>query len=194
MAIERFPETVPLDFGYEVHDARPHSVHKFAGLKPQVATFSGRDFRVMENLRAMVNPTERALLKTFRENIVTIKNSFLLKDPTDHDGANWVVGTGNASDTVFDLPTTGDEGRHFVDDVGGTFSVEVNSVAATATIQTDARTITITSGTPGVGHSIELITYEFFLRGRLTREMNWRPMSVDIWEYFLSFEEVPVGG
>lgn len=122
--------------------------------------------------------SERATIDAFfRARFQTVE-SFLVKEPKDFARTAVSLGTSIASQTVFPLPSTGEEGLDYPVDDEATFIVyDDGAPVGVASIDTDGRTVTLDSA-PATS-SVMTADYHYYRRVKLVERFQWRWLAPD---------------
>lgn len=113
--------------------------------------------------------------------------SWLFEDPKDSARTAVSLGTGTGAQTVFGLPTTGNERRHYPKQ--GSVVVRVaGSPVTVSSVDTDARTITLATP-PSLGAAVEA-DFTGLRLVRLVSPYAWQAVDQGWWQTVLDVQEL----
>ena len=175
----------PYDFG----DDRPTVVARMSGGAEQRAASLSRKLRTY-TLRFRTTAATRLALDTFFEARGYTLESFLWKDLKDYarTGVAPTPATSDGAQTVFTIPLTGVYGGDYPIDDANAILYRAG-VAATKTVQTDARTMTAAVA-PLTGGAMTM-AYHFYKRVRLAERYDWSEPIFGVFETAMRLVEVP---
>lgn len=118
-------------------------------------------------------------------------SAFYIQDPDDQLRSGVTLGTSVAGQTVFTLPTSGNESRFYPkDDANVVVYDDAVATAATVTVSTDNRTFTL-SAAP-VSGSVMTVDFYGYRLVRLLTPCRWKGLGPDWFVASPQFKEVPV--
>lgn len=174
---------------YTFGDDRPKVVARMAGGAEQRAATLSRPLRTYR-LLLLRQASDRAAIDTFFATAGIGVTSFLWKDLKDYTRTGVVPSpaTSDGVQTVFTLPKTGIYGGDYPVDDGNAILYRAG-VAATKTVQTDARTMTA-SVAPLTGGAMTM-DYHYYRRVVLDQPYRWVEFQYGFFRAELTFREVP---
>ena len=186
MATAIWTELPEMTYGAE--DKLPVLINRYAGAgrEQRAALESIGRRRYVVGLRR--DEAERATVDEFfrlRNYEVT---AFYFKDPDYSARTGVSLGTSTAAQTVFDLPSTGENSRDYPVDDANFIVYDDGSPATVAAIDSDARQVT-RSSSPTAG-SVMTADYHAYRLVRLVGTFQWRKLAPDFYETALDLMEV----
>lgn len=178
---------VPLQ-PYTYEDDRPAVAAQMSGGPSQRATVISRKVRSYVLGFKVLEATRLAIDAFFEARGYTVE-SFLWKDLKDYARTGVVPSpaTSNGVATVFTIPLTGTYGGDYPIDDANAILYRAG-VAATKTVQTDARTMTA-SVAPLTGGAMTM-DYHYYRRVHLAERFRWSEAAYGHFRTTLRFEEV----
>lgn len=174
---------------YTFGDDRPKVVARMSGGAEQRAATLSRPLRTYR-LLLMRQSSDRAAIDTFFATAGYGVTSFLWKDLQDYarTGITPTPATSDGANAVFTIPLTGLYGGDYPIDDGNAILYRAG-VAATKTVQTDARTMTAAVA-PLTGGAMTM-DYQFYRRVVLDQPYRWVHFQYGYFRTELTFREVP---
>ena len=163
------------------HDSVDHlavTIQRFAGSATVVAQ-QEQDISRREFVLPLRSRRSEALAvdEFWRTNSYGAK-AVLVRDPRLGTRTGVSLGTATSNQTVFSLPSTGENSRDYP--IGGLSSTTIydDAVGATiSTINTQSRTVTLTVAP--ASDSVMTADYRFYRKVRLVAEYRWKSLGVD---------------
>jgi len=186
--------TIPIfdeapEFGWDREPALPVTEFRFAGAgsRQTVAHQAvARDRIRWPMKRSKADATTIDEFFVARSQVVT---SFFVKLPWPFSRTGVSLGTSIAAQTVFDLPSSGDEFRDYPIDDANLVVYDDGTPVTVSSVDTDARQVTL-SAVPTVG-SVMTADYHYYRRVKLAAPFAWTHIGPDWLEAEPEFEEVP---
>ena len=146
------PEVFPdiTDSGYSYSDVLPVSIRRVGGAaeedRTKLASISRRQY-TLKFRRSECTGWLRSALDDFFKDQSFEYEAFYLKDPADYSQSG--VSLALVSGATYSLPTSGEQSRHFPLDDANVQVYDGGSPVSHSSVDTDARTITLSSGPSG---------------------------------------------
>ena len=189
MATEIFTYEPEIE-GLVTTDILPTLLFQYAGKGVQQrATLQDVDKRRYSWPLRRQSGDKTAIKEFFRLRSQTVE-AFYIKDPEpdEHARTGVSLGTSESAQTIFFLPTTGDNSRdHPIDDVN-VVVYDDGSPVAVASVDTDFKLFTL-SASPTVG-SVMTCDYHAYRLVHLMAEVEWARLGPDYFSTVAEFEEV----
>jgi hypothetical protein len=179
-----------VDLNHETSDVLGVVIQKFAGsfktVAQQTQDLARRSFNVpFRSRRSEAN----AIDEFWRLNNYGAEPVFF-RDPRLGTRTGVSLGTATSNQTVFSLPSTGENSRDYP--IGGLSSTTVyddGGSVTVSTINTDNRTFTLASAP--ASDSVMTSDYRFYRKVRMVGEYRWRSLGVDWLTTQIPLQEEP---
>ena len=133
---------------------------------------------------------ERIAIDDFMRDRAVTHEAFYVLDPLDPQRLAVSLGTGDGSKTTFDLPalSAGEEGRFYSKDDGDLVVRVSGSPVTVASVDVDARTITLAA--PPAGAAPVEADYNGLRLVRLSQPFEWKGVGAGWFDAVLPLEEI----
>jgi hypothetical protein len=187
MPVSVFSELPEID-GYEAQDELPVVVFRYAGrgVEQRAALQALARRRYSWPLRR--TKTERATVDEFLRLRNYSVEAFYVEDPHQYARTGVSLGTSVTSQTVFPLPTTGENSRDYAANDSHVVVYDDGTPVTVSAVGTDARTFTLASA-PAAG-SVMTCDYWAYRLVRLLEPPSWAALGPDWLEAVLRLQEV----
>ena len=175
---------------YTWRDVMPAILFKYAGAGAQQrATLQDIDRRIYTWPLRRQSTDRRAISEFFRLRSQTVE-AFYIKDPQalEHERTGVSLGTSEAAQTAFFLPTSGDNSRDFPIDDANVVVYDDGTPVSVASVDTDSKLFWL-SASPTAG-SVMTCDYHAYRLVRLMAEVDWAGLGPRYFSMAPQFEEV----
>jgi len=178
--------------GLTAADVMPETTIAYAGTGTQQrATLQDIDRRRYTWPLRRQSTDKTAIKEFFRLRSQTVEAFYIQDSESDECARTGVsLGTSILAQTVFTLPTSGENSRDYAADDANVVVYDDGSPVAVASMDTDARTFTL-SASPTAG-SIMTCDYHAYRLVHLVAPFSWKRLAPDFFSAAPEFEEVVV--